>query len=112
MVSFSISPESLSKLFEPDNIRNGKSIEILNSFDGISGIFSSVKSSISKGITEEASEIQQRVKQFGDNRPHIYNKKSFFHFLFEPLKDTVLQILVVAAFISLIVGAIEDPKQG
>ncbi|CAG9317273.1 unnamed protein product [Blepharisma stoltei] len=109
---FSIAPESLSNLFEPDGIRNGKSFELLSQLNGVSGICELLKSNASKGISENPSELTKRAQHFGDNRPHIYNRKPFWRFLLMPLSDTVLQILVIASIVSLIVGTIEDPIEG
>ncbi|CAG9314301.1 unnamed protein product [Blepharisma stoltei] len=109
---YSISPEALSKLFESDGIRNGKSLAMLQEWDGITGLCKLIESDVNHGICEDAKELSKRAHHFGDNRPHIYHSQSFFHFLIEPLQDTVLRILIGAAFISLIVGAIEEPDQG
>ena len=62
------------------------------------------------GLSE--SEVDFFVKLFGDNEFPETPLKSFFTILLEVLSDPILLILLAAAAVSLIVGLIEDPKNG
>jgi hypothetical protein len=67
---FSIEPAQLSKLFEPDNIREHESLKIVkNKFSGIDGLFRSLHSSVKTGISGSSADVEARKVHFGRNDP-------------------------------------------
>ena len=110
--TFGINAKSLEQLFVQDSIRSGKSLEILHSFHDIPGLCHSLQTSVSQGIPSAASENLSRELCFGNNYPHIQKRRSIAEIIFEILQDTVIQILIAAAVVSLIMGVIQDPASG
>jgi len=60
----------------------------------------------------ESSSIKKRSQVYGDNQPMKTKHASFMDLVCDALEDTTLRILIVAAFVSLVVGMIEDPADG
>jgi len=58
-----------------------------------------------KGLTNEQVKVN-RLK-FGANERMVFESKTCWEFLEEPLGDTMIQILLVAAVVALIIGLIE-----
>lgn len=110
--TFTITPEMLEPLFFSDNIRDGKSLELLKKLDGIPGLCDGLRTNMHKGITSDPEELKQRESAFNNNHPYIRERDSIFDIIWDALQDTVLQILIAAAVVSLIIGTIQDPSQG
>jgi hypothetical protein len=49
-----------SGLFDPDRIRDGRSLKSLESFSGLQGLGQALKSSLKLGISEDSQELLQR----------------------------------------------------
>ena len=109
---FGITPKTLEQLFIQDNIRSGRSLELLNSMQGITGLFQKLQTSPTRGISNNQSEHLARELYYGNNYPFIHKRRTIVEIVFEILQDTVLQILLVAAVLSLIMGTIQDPSSG
>jgi len=105
-----LSPEDLEKLFVMDNIRTGRSSTLLSYYGGLRGLESKLGTNLYYGVSSR--QIPYLLTEFGSNYPYVRQRKGFLHFAAECLKDTVLQILIVAAMISLVVGLIQEPKTG
>jgi len=105
----------LSSLNEPQE--KAKNKENLDKLGGIELFCEKYFSSDSKNVNYfqsglSESEVDFFVKLFGDNEFPETPLKSFFEILLEVLSDPILLILLAAAAVSLIVGLIEDPKNG
>ena len=109
---FAISSKNLEQLFIQDNIRSGKSLEILHSLQGIAGLFQKLQTSPTKGISNSHSSKFSRELIFGNNHPFIHKRRTIAGIVFDILQDTVLQILIAASVLSLIMGIIQDPTSG
>ncbi|OMJ73634.1 hypothetical protein SteCoe_27621 [Stentor coeruleus] len=109
---FGVTPRNLEVMFVQDNIRSGKSLEFLQSFGGIQGLCSKLHTSIQKGIPANPAENISRELSFGNNHPYIQKRRTIAEIIFDILQDTVLQILIASAFLSLIMGIIQDPSSG
>ena len=109
---FTISPKSLEQLFIPDNVRGGKSLELLETHLGVVGLCQKLNTTLSKGIPANRSENFNRELYYGNNHPHIQTRRTILEIIFEILQDTVLQILIFAAIVSLIMGTMQDPASG
>lgn len=110
--SYGVSAKSLEELFIQDNIRNGKSLEILHSLQDTAGLCQKLQTSLNQGIPSSASENLIRELSFGNNYPYIQKRRTIAEIIFEILQDTVIQILIAAAVLSLIMGMIQDPAAG
>lgn len=109
---FAISAKSLETMFVQDNIRGGKSLEILESHNGVSGLCQKLSTSIAKGIPANQADNLNRELYFGNNHPHVQTRRTILEIILDIMQDTVLQILILAAFVSLIMGTIQDPTSG
>ena len=58
------------------------------------------------------SSIPIRNSHFSTNHPMIRKMPSFFSFVIECFEDLTLKILTVSALVSLVVGTIQDPREG
>ncbi|EGR29603.1 hypothetical protein IMG5_152530 [Ichthyophthirius multifiliis] len=106
---FQINATDLSKLFEPDSIREHESLKILNSkFNGLSSLCSSLKTDIKKGCSNSSESIQIRQDHFGRNDPPERESSTLFQMIVECFEDLMLQILVIASIISTVIGIIEE----
>lgn len=109
---FTISPKNLELLFVPDNVRGGKSLEILETHLGVVGLCQKLNTSLNKGIPANHADNLNRELYFGNNHPHVQTRRTILEIIFDILQDTVLQILILAAIVSLIMGTIQDPTSG
>jgi len=109
---FAITPEEIGDMLVQDHIRNGKSLAILKKHNGLLGITQTLKSDLMRGISCEPESLKMREEHFGNNQPYVRERKGFWFFVWESLKDTVLQILIVAAVVSLVIGFAQKPSSG
>ena len=82
----------------------------MESYDGVQGLAQALCSSLREGIPTEACELHGSV--FGKNLRPVRSPQSLFSIVCDAFKDRILQILIIAAIVSLIVGTIDDPAQG
>ena len=97
-------------LFNQEGITSGGSLAILAKNGGDRALANGLDTSVLDGI--ESSSIKKREQVYGDNQPMKTKHASFMELVCDALEDTTLRILIVAAFVSLIVGMIEDPTDG
>lgn len=64
------------------------------------------------GLKTDETDFEDRRKAYGVNNYPEPPMKGFLVLFIETFDDTVLQILMVAAMVSLVVGYIEDPEKG
>uniref|UniRef100_A0A3B3QB14 Calcium-transporting ATPase n=1 Tax=Paramormyrops kingsleyae TaxID=1676925 RepID=A0A3B3QB14_9TELE len=75
--------------------------KIQESYGGIHGLCSKLKSSPVEGLTGYPAETEKRKAEFGQNHIPPKQSKSFLQLVWEALQDVTLIILEVAAIISL-----------
>lgn len=81
----------MSKLFEPDNIREHESIKIIaKTMGGIDGLLKTLKTSVKRGISQSPEEIEDRKNHFGRNNPPMRNTTSIFDMIIECFEDLML----------------------
>lgn len=88
----------------------------LESIGGLEALERKLKTSVSDGLNQEnTKEMEERVEIFGINKKIQPELPHFCEFVLDALKDTMLQILIVAAAIQIIIGVIpaiaEDPAK-
>ena len=84
--------------------------ENLKSLGGVHGLAKLIGVDLETGLTEK--QILSLREKFGTNQFPDSPMDSFFLLLFHALTDATLLILIAAAAVSLIIGLIEEPKEG
>ncbi|XP_015888132.3 putative calcium-transporting ATPase 13, plasma membrane-type [Ziziphus jujuba] len=92
---FKIDQKSLADLVKDKNR------DRLQEFNGVEGIVFSLETDNKLGIHGDREEIARRLEAFGSNTYKKAPKKSFFYFVWEPLVDPTLLILIGCAALSL-----------
>ena len=87
-----------------DNMKN------LADIGGIEGLCARMSLNTKTGLTD--AQVKAYHERFGPNVFPEKPMKSFLQLFIEAFDDTTLIILIVAAFVSLIVGSYEDPDKG
>ena len=77
---------------------------------GIQGLGSALFSDLQRGV--ELASVEARRQAFGENALPSAPRKSFFELFVDTFDDATLQILIVAAIVSLAVGMYDDPTAG
>ena len=77
---------------------------------GISGLVSMLESDADGGISTES--VDKRRESFGSNKLPFSPRKTFWQLFADTFDDKTLQILIVAAVVSLAVGLYDDPTTG
>eukprot|EP00013_Stygamoeba_regulata_P015791 CAMPEP_0177681304 /NCGR_PEP_ID=MMETSP0447-20121125/30639_1 /TAXON_ID=0 /ORGANISM="Stygamoeba regulata, Strain BSH-02190019" /LENGTH=977 /DNA_ID=CAMNT_0019190701 /DNA_START=152 /DNA_END=3083 /DNA_ORIENTATION=- len=109
---FGISTEKLQ------NFQENKALNEIEADGGLEAIMKSLQTSEKQGIPPlhpgaESKDYNDRVKAYGKNEFDEPPMPSFISLWLETFKDVIIQILCVAAVVSLIVGMIlEDPQTG
>ena len=108
-----ITPEKLSGLFDMIKISDGTSHkELVDELKGTSGLCQILKIDPKVGVSQNEEEIKSREEHFGNNEPITKPLKTFLELVWEQLQDLVLQILIIAAIISLVIGMVTHPEDG
>ena len=110
--TFTLSPKKLAHMFDHDNIRGGKSLEKLKKINGVPGLCERLATSQTQGIASDPDSLKAREEFYSNNHPFVRERDSILDIIWDALQDTVLQILIAAAVVSLIIGTIQDPAQG
>jgi len=103
-MSEQLSVHDLSGLFDPDSIRNGDSVETLNTWGGIVNLESLLKTNFRKGIVKDYKDHERRLQSYGDNKPIVKEPKTVWELIAENFEDEMLKILCAAACVSLVLG--------
>lgn len=109
---FIINPDDLCQMFEYENINEGKSLEYLFNLGKVSGLCETLATSQQKGICTDKEELEEREKKFGNNHPFVQERTSIWEIIWEGFQETIIQILIGGAIISLIFGTIQDQDTG
>ncbi|CAK74066.1 unnamed protein product (macronuclear) [Paramecium tetraurelia] len=93
-------------LFKLDNIREGASLGLVQQLGGEQGLAKIFQVDLKRGVQDEeqASTLRNR---YGANLPIVKELTPLWKLIVECLGDTMLQILIVAAIVSTILGIIE-----
>lgn len=84
--------------------------EALRSLGGAPGVAKLLETDAERGI--ELGTIQTRQDVFGENAVPSIPRKTFWELFLATFEDATLQILIVAAVVSLVIGLWEDPTAG
>lgn len=86
----------------------------LKAMGGVFELARRLNVNVKRGLTSEeaAGNFQARRSAFGDNVMPEPPSKGFWQLWVESFNDLTLIILIIAAIVSLIIGAIEDPEKG
>jgi len=77
------------------------------------GLLQTLKVDKEKGLSNhDTTDISARQATFGINKPPAPKGVTFWELVKESFEDRVLQILLVGAVITLVVGCIQDPSTG
>jgi P-type Ca2+ transporter type 2C len=87
-----------------ENLRN------LKTLDGPDGLINLLHSNKSDGL--DSSSVPQRRILFGRNALPSSPRKSFWQLFIDTFDDATLQILIVSAIVSLVIGIYDDPTTG
>lgn len=102
--------EVLSSINQPQSL--APNLKNLNAsrVGGISGLVSMLESDADGGISTES--VDKRRESFGSNKLPFSPRKTFWQLFADTFDDKTLQILIVAAVVSLAVGLYDDPTTG
>ncbi|CAD8093207.1 unnamed protein product [Paramecium sonneborni] len=99
--------EELKELFLLNSINDGISFQKVVKLGGDQGLAKQLKSHLLKGIDSEA-QVQENRDKFGNNDPVEKEPAKLWELILECFGDTMLQILLVAALVSTIIGIINE----
>jgi len=104
------SVENFNILFDSLNIRKGVSNdEFRQKFENIEGLARALKLELTKGLdVSDEKDINERKSTYGINCTKEAEETSFMDFVWECLEDPTLKILLVASFVSLIIGIYQE----
>lgn len=85
-------------------------LEHLKAAGGVQGLLALVGTNPDNGVEEES--VAKRRSLFGPNSLPSTPRKSFWQLFVDTFDDATLQILIVAAVVSLIIGIYDNPSTG
>ena len=101
---FKIKADDLTKLFDRDNISEGKSAETIVKWGKLEGLQEALSTSFKEGRNDTAEVQAARIQSYGDNMPIVKPSKSLLSMIIENFEDDMLRVLCAAAVVSLILG--------
>ena len=101
--TFSITIPELSKILDQyrTRLQGDDDLKEMESLGGDEGILAKLKTDRISGV----SSIENREEQFGSNKLFEKPIPHFCHYVAESLKDTMLQLLMIAAAVQIVLGA-------
>jgi Ca2+ transporting ATPase len=98
-----------SEIFMLDKIEEGRSQHLINKIGGQEGLLRNLDVQLSKGlIIDDKNKLQSRIDKFGRNTAVIREPKTILELVIDCLEDKMLRILLVAAFVSLVIGVAQE----
>ena len=100
----------LEDLFQQDNRRlkkDGLSDSVSCLKDNLGwkeGLLNNLRTNQRRGISEDRNELKERIRAYGENSRRSIKIKTLTQLVLEQFEDKILQILLVAAFVSLTIG--------
>jgi len=95
-------------MLDPDNLKNQRSHQKLRELGGLQGLANKLQTSLERGIQAQELDINSRKAVFGSNQRPPPKTNSLFTLIVECFDDTMLKVLLLASFVSLIIGVIND----
>lgn len=89
---------------------NEKNLQTLRELGGVGGLAKLLAVDVEKGV--QSKTIETRRELFGENDLPLSERKSFMELFVDSFDDATLQILIVAAVVSLAIGLYDDPTTG
>jgi P-type Ca2+ transporter type 2B len=80
----------------------------MRNLGGLQGLAQKLHTSLDHGITGDQSDINLRRQVFGSNQSPPPKTKSLLSLIAECFEDPMLKLLLLAAFVSLVIGVIND----
>lgn len=77
-------------------------------YHGLEGLARNLKTNMKTGIEGSAQDLATRKKVFGMNAKRLAKTKSLFDLIGDCFEDVMLRVLLLAAFVSLVIGIIND----
>jgi Ca2+ transporting ATPase len=109
LVENKITPEYINEIFNLDNIKERKSANLLNKIGGTEGLLTALKVDFEEGlIINNSRDLEYRVRTYGKNDAIVKDPKTLNELILECLEDPMLRILLLAAFVSLIIGVAQQ----
>ncbi|KAK6243266.1 hypothetical protein QUC31_009675 [Theobroma cacao] len=103
-----VDPQGLAKMVKEKSLQS-----LTDQYGGVKQVATLLQSDLKKGINGEEIDLVLRTKVFGANKYQKQPAKSFFSFVLEAVKDTIIIILLVCAVLSLAFGIKRHgPKEG
>ena len=91
-----------------DLVENKSYASLKNNYKGLAGLSHSLKSDLSTGLSDDKDDndglLNDRVKLFGRNVLPKRKTKNLFQLMWLAMEDKILQLLIVAALVSLALG--------
>jgi len=102
--------EYFNELFEQSNLDSGKSLAMYNDLGTREGLLGKLSVYFKEGLqTTKKEDIEYRVKYFGTNDPIVKEPKTLLRLIIDCIQeDKMLKILLVAAFLSLVIGVAQQ----
>lgn len=98
--AFQLEPDAIHEMISDRD----QGLRALSDHGGIHGIARSLKTDVHAGRNDSPSQLEARKKYYGVNELPEQDEVTFFDLVKEALEDRMLQLLVVSAVVSLILG--------
>ncbi|CAD8204335.1 unnamed protein product [Paramecium octaurelia] len=99
--------DDLTDLFKLNSINDGSSIQKVREFGDDNGIARKLNTDLKKGFSDKSA-IEKSKQLYGDNTPVEKEPTTLCELIMECLGDTMLQILLIAALVSTVIGMINE----
>ena len=110
---FGLNPEQLTNLFVKENRTDddgnvSKSRTFVKKLGDAQGIYKALDSRESYGIDMDSKKIEERKHHFGENARRKFKQTTICEMIGDILEDKILRILLLAAFVSLVIGVWQE----
>lgn len=104
-----INIDFFSEVFKMDNIDSGKSLNLYEKIGRQEGLLRNLEVPFKTGLTSTNKEdMENRIHKFGTNDPILKEPKSLYELILKCLEDQMLRILLLASFVSLVIGVAQQ----
>jgi len=111
MVKVTISAETVDSINEERDVT--ENLKALSAIGGVQQLVNGLRTDINTGISAcTERDLEERRSSHGSNKMPEPEVVTWWAMFVESFEDTTVQILMVAALISLAVGLYEDPQKG
>jgi P-type Ca2+ transporter type 2B len=96
-------------MFKMDNIDSGKSLNLYEKIGRQEGLLRNLEVPFKTGLTiNNKEDIENRIQKFGRNDPILKEPKGLYELILKCLEDQMLRILLLASFVSLVIGVAQQ----